>query len=133
MSVGNAGMNCAGHGIHDILDQPQVRFILLDLIDRSDSKAAGMIDKAVRRVALAEKKAVLGSRGEHAVRLSGPLGNEIVNEHTEVRFMSRKREWRPSQDLQGGVRPRDETLSGRLLVAGRAVHLSCQKQAGNIL
>src|SRR5699024_2986050 len=72
--------------------------------------------------------AVFGARGKHAVRLLGAQGNQIINQHTQVGFITT---WPPdlpflraSRSIETGQQP----LGGSLLVTGSALDLSGEKQ-----
>ena len=60
------------------------------------------------RVVLAQQQAVLGAAREHAVGLRRAEGDEIVDEHADVRFVPPRAPLLPPQREGGGVQARDD-------------------------
>ena len=80
------------------------------------------------RTAVIEEQAMLGAACEHAIRLGRALGDQIVDEDTDVGFMALDdQRWR-SPRLRGGINAGDQTLSGGFLITGGAVDLAGQKE-----
>src|SRR4051794_14632865 len=93
----------------------------------------GMIDQSRGRclfcqpeiaVILPKKKAKFSATSEQPVRLRHTLGDQIVDQHTEVSFASSQGEGRLIADLERCVRPCDEPLPCGFFIAGSAVDLS---------
>lgn len=85
-----------------------------------------------RRSALSirEQEPILGSRGEHAVGLEAPLGDQVVHKDADVGFLPPEGHTRFPPYQSRGVQPADESLSRRLLVSGGAVDLPGEKEPG---
>ena len=76
------------------------------------------------RIVLAQQQPVFGATGEHAVGLGGSLGNEVIDQHAEVRLAARRH---PGLQVAGGARriqARQQSLCGGFFVAGGAVDLA---------
>ena len=72
-------------------------------------------------------------RGHHAVRLVGALGDEVVDEHADVRLVAREHDGLPSFESERGVETRDEPLRRRLFVSAAAVDLTREIQSADEL
>ena len=70
-------------------------------------------------VVLAQEQAVFGAGGEHAVRLGGAFGDEIVNEDADVGFVAAEDDGAFALDPTDGVDAGDESLARRLLRSRR--------------
>ena len=80
-----------------------------------------------------ERQAILGAAGEHPIGLVDAAGDEIVDQDADVGPRAVEDQGRIALDRQGGVDAGDQPLGGRLLVAGRAVDLTGEEQAGTRL
>jgi hypothetical protein len=83
--------------------------------------AVGVVD--------AQVQAELGARGEHAVRLVGALGDEVVDEDAGVAFGAVHGEGRLAFEPERGVDAGHDSLAGRLFVAAGAVDLAGEVEA----
>ena len=80
------------------------------------------------RVVLAQHQPVLRAAREHAVRLARAAGDEVVDQHSDIGFVTA---WIPGLAIlrsKRGVHPGHESLRGRLLVTGGAVDLAGEEQ-----
>src|SRR3984885_742252 len=84
-------------------------------------------------VIFAQAEAVLGAAGEHSVRLRGTARNQIIDQYAEVGLAS----FRPPRvapvSQAGCVDAGEQALRRSLFVAGGAVDLTGEKQAGKKL
>ena len=76
---------------------------------------------------------MLGPAGEHPVRFVGPFGDEIVDEHADVRLRTAEDERPAAQHALRGVDARDDPLRRRFLVAARPVDLAGEIQVFDAL
>ena len=83
-------------------------------------------------VVRAQGQAVLGPRREHAVRLVDAAGEQVVDQHADVRLVAAEDERLFALELAGGVDAGDDALPGGLLVAAGAVDLPGQEQARDL-
>src|SRR5215831_11539061 len=74
----------------------------------------------------------LRARGEHAIRLIRPLGNQVVDEYRCVRLGAVEDQWLLLFDLKCGVDARHQSLTGSLFIARGSVDLAGQEQAGDL-
>src|SRR6185437_10183368 len=81
------------------------------------------------RIVLSHGKAKLGTGGEQAVRLVHATRHEIVDQHSDVRRVSAKYDRVSTRAGEAGVQAGNYSLSGRFLVARRAVDLAGEVQA----
>src|SRR5690606_35326631 len=81
----------------------------------------------------AQLQAVLGARGEHAVRLDGAVAGQVVDEDADVGLVAPRRPRRLAAGGAGGVEAGDQALRRRLLVARGAIDLAGEVQAGDRL
>ena len=66
------------------------------------------------------------SAGEHPVWFICALGDEIVDQYTDVGFIATQGEWRFVVDVEVCVDSSEESLAGCLFVARGPVDLSCE-------
>ena len=71
----------------------------------------------------AQMQPELGARREHAVRLVGPLGDQVVDQDAGVALGAVQRERRLALELQRRVDSRHDALAGSLFVAAGPVDL----------
>lgn len=72
---------------------------------------------------------MLGAAGEHAVRLDGRLGDEVVHHDAEVGLVAGDGdEWERERESRG-VEAGDEALAGGFFVAAGAVDLAGEEEA----
>src|SRR5262249_31203306 len=82
----------------------------------------------------AQPQPVLGARRKYAVGLGNTAGNEVVDHDAEVAVGAGDGEvGRGAAGQQGGVDAGGKPLGGRFLVAGGAVDLAGEEQAGQTL
>src|SRR3990172_10431880 len=81
----------------------------------------------------AQVQAKLGARGEHAVRLVGTLGYQVVNQDADVGLGAVERDRFFPLHLQPSVDARHEALASSLLIAGGAVDLTGEEKSLNVL
>ena len=79
-------------------------------------------------IVLSEQYAILGARGEHAVRFVNSFGHEVVDQHTDVCLVPSQGEWLTSAAVDGGIDACNDALSRCFLIAGGAVHLSGEEE-----
>ena len=84
-------------------------------------------------VVVAEDQAVFGTAREHAIRLGGSLGHEVVHEHTEIGISTAEDQRRFALQFKRGICAGKEPLPCGFLVAGGSVDLSGEIQAGDRL
>lgn len=104
--------------VADIVDEPEAPS------DRGEAQVG---------VVLAQQETVLGTRGEHAIRLRHPARDEIVDEHAEIGLVAPRPPRLMVAQRARGVHARDQSLRRRFLVAGRAVDLSGEVEPGDRL
>lgn len=75
-------------------------------------------------VVLTQQYAVLGARGEHAVRLVDALGYEVVDQHADICLVAPQDDTLLAAECAGGVDTRHQTLRCGLLVSRRSVYLA---------
>ena len=75
----------------------------------------------------------LCAAGEHAVGLVHPLGNQVIDQNTQIGFITPGHPWTFTTTLQRGVQPGKQTLCCCLFIASRAIDLARKKQALNLL
>src|SRR3546814_1774799 len=73
----------------------------------------------------------LGARGEHAVGLDRALGDQVVDQHADVGLVAARRPRLFLLHEARGVDTRDQPLRRGFLVAGGAVDLAGEEQAGD--
>ncbi len=79
----------------------------------------------------AEQQAVFGAAGEHAVGLGDPLRDQVVDEDADIGLVAGEVDGGGAGGGAGGVEAGEETLGGGFLVAGGAVDLAGEEQAGH--
>ena len=85
---------------------------------------------AARVAAAPKQQAVLGARGEHAVRLCRAAGHQVVDQHANVRLVPPEHKGRlPIPSRERRVEAGDEAKARRLLVARGADDLPRQVEA----
>ncbi len=88
--------------------------------------------KPAIRIVNAQVQTKFGPRSEHPVGLVRPLGDEVVDQNCRVSLGAIENQRRLSLHLQRRVNARHQPLARSFFITGRAVDLSCQKQAGNL-
>ena len=81
----------------------------------------------------AQQQAMFGARCEHAIRLVDLLGHQIVDQHPDVGLIAAQDKRILTTYLAGGIDASDQPLSGSLLIAGRSIDLTGQKQSRRTL
>ena len=84
-------------------------------------------------VVLAQEDAILGARGEHAIRLIHAFRHQVIDKHPDVSFVAAQREGRIPRATQCGIDTCHDALARRLLVAGGSVDLSGEEQTAHSL
>ena len=102
------------------------------VVDQADLAADRR--QALVGVVAAQMQPMLGAAGEHAVRLGRRLGDQVVDQHADVRLVAPQDEiGYAAGGVSGGVDAGDEALGGGLFVAAGAVDLPGEEQAGDLL
>ncbi len=86
--------------------------------------AVGVVD--------AQVEAELGSRGEHAIRLVGALGDQVINEDRGVGLGAIEDERCVIAYFKSCVNARHQALAGGFFVAAGAVNLASQEEVGDL-
>ena len=97
------------------------------------ARAKGDRAQARHGVVGAEMQAVLGARGEHAVRLTHPLEDQVVDHHANVAFGAIEDDGRECASGRRGVCTCGDTLRRSLFITRRAVNLTGKEQSAKIL
>ena len=71
---------------------------------------------------------MLGTRGEHAVRLVHTTGHQVVDKNTDVSLVACQSERFSSCDILVGVDAGNEPLPCRFLIPSRAIDLSGEEK-----
>ena len=79
-------------------------------------------------VVLAQQQAILGAAGEHPVRLPGPSGHQVIDEHAEIRLAALRHPGLALAASQRRIDAGDNALRRGLLVPGRAVDLAGEEE-----
>ena len=82
-------------------------------------------------VVLAQLQPVFGAAGEHAVRLVGAVGDQVVDQYAQIRFVAARA---PASLLAGetrGIEAGQQALRGGFFIAGGAVDLAGEEQAAD--
>src|ERR1700758_4384405 len=81
----------------------------------------------------AQVQTKLGARSEHAIRFVRAFGNKIVDKNCSVPFGTIEDERRLVLYFEPGVDSRHQSLAGGFFIARRAIDLSREKQARDLL
>ena len=76
-------------------------------------------------------QAKLRTAREHAVRLGHTLGDQVVDQHTQVSLITPRQPGLVTATLQRRIDAGKQSLRGSLLVAGSAIDLTRKKQPVN--
>ena len=79
----------------------------------------------------AQRQAIFGARGEHAVGLAHPLHHQIVDHHADIGVRAAQDDGVLGAGAQRGIEPRDKALRGRLLVARGPIDLPGEEKPAN--
>ncbi len=79
-------------------------------------------------IVLPEQKPIFSSRCEHPIRLRRSLGNQIINQNSDVCLVAPNDNGIQSFGSAGGVDSSHESLGTSLFVSRRAINLACQEQ-----
>ena len=88
--------------------------------------------QALVGVIVAQHDAVFRARRQHAVGFVDAFGDEIVDEHADVRFAAREPDRRSPRGARR-VDSGDEPLRGSLFVSGGSVELAAMVEAGDAM
>ncbi len=113
-------------GVHGCALFPEAVHALLGV----HADAVGQLKEAHVRAVVAEVHAVFRPGGEHAVRLFGAEGDQVVDHDADVGVGAAEDEWLLTAHGEGGVDAGHQALSGGFLVAGSAVGLPGDVEAG---
>ncbi|MNF34622.1 hypothetical protein D3C84_154680 [compost metagenome] len=102
-----------------------------DVIDQA--QLAAFCGQAQVGVVFAQDQPVFGARGEHAVRLLGAQGDQVVDQHADIRLVAARAPAVLALGAQRGVAAGQQTLRTGLFVTGGAVDLPGEEQAGDHL
>ena len=83
------------------------------------------------RIVLPQQQAILGPRGEHAVRLLRAARDEVVNQHADVSLVAAQDERLFLPQSQRRIDARHDPLHGGFLIARGAVDLAGVEQVAN--
>ena len=100
---------------------------------RDESVGFGVMLEPELCAAVGEQQAVFGTAGEHAVRLVGALGDEIVDEDADVALVASDDQRRLLADLVHGVDTGKQALRRGFFVAGRAIDLAGEEEVFDLL
>ena len=84
-------------------------------------------------VVVPQQQPIFGAAGEHAVGLVDAAGDEIIDQHADVRLIAVEDERLAAGKSEGRIGAGHESLSGGFLVAGGAVDLTGEVQTGDVL
>ena len=84
-------------------------------------------------IVLPEKNPVLCPGGKHSVWLINSFGNQIIDEHTYVTFVSSQNQFRFSGQLERSVNSSHKSLSSSLFVTGSTINLTSKIKTLKIL
>src|SRR5688572_22355197 len=90
-----------------------------------------MVTETQFGTAMIEEKAMLGTTGEHAIRLVRTLCYKVVDEHTDVGFLTAEDHRLFSPYLPCCVHTGHQSLCGRFFISRRAIDLSGEKEILN--
>ena len=79
-------------------------------------------------VVVTQQQPIFGPTGKHPVRLIDPAGDQVIDQHPQVRLAAIEHEGGRAAQRQRGVDSRPQPLPRRLLVAGRPVQLPREVQ-----
>src|SRR4051812_1977772 len=102
--------------------------IIIDQASRSTERREPQIS-----VVDPQKKAMLGARGKHAIRLEASLRDQIVDEDADVRLVALKFKTALATNGERRIHPCDEPLCGCFFVTGRPVDLSGKEEPSHTL
>ena len=85
-----------------------------------------------RRIVRAQRQAIFGARGHHAIRLADALQRQVVDHHPDVGAAPVESHLVERQRSRGGIETGRETLGSGFLVTGRAVDLAGQEQSRQV-
>ena len=113
-----------------IRPRPGLEPVPAGVVDQADRPAE--LGQAEVGVVVPEQEPVLGAAGEHPVGLVDPPGHEVVDQDADVglRAVDDERVGSPGPS-RAALIPAIEPLRGGLLVAGRAVDLAGEEEAGD--
>ena len=77
-------------------------------------------------IILTKQDTILSSAGEHTVGFIDTLGHKIVDKHADIRFITTQDKRLLAFHLKRCIGARNKSLSCRLLVARRAIDLTCE-------
>ena len=107
-------------------------FVLLESIPArivKKSSLAAQLTQAMSGIVLPKEKSVLCPRGEHPVGFaSDTLGHEIVNQDPDIGLISTQPEGFSTAKAGNRVHAGHQALRCGLLVTGRPIDLTCQKE-----
>ncbi|KAG1212178.1 hypothetical protein G6F35_010410 [Rhizopus arrhizus] len=84
--------------------------------------------QALVGVVLAQLQAVLGAAGEHAVRLVGAVGDQVIHQHAQVGLVAARAPAVQPAHLACGVEAGQQSLCSGFFIAGGAVDLAGEEQ-----
>ena len=96
---------------------------------RSQSEFIATRSKTHIGIVLTEQNTVFGTRSEHTVRLVDAFRYKVVNQHTDIGFVTAKHKRFLSGHTLMGIDTGNKSLPCRFLISGRSVHLSGKEQA----
>src|SRR6202022_4007644 len=94
-----------------------------DAADRKTTRRQPLI-----RIVGAERQAILGARGEHAIGLARAARHEVIDHHAEIGLGPVENDRIAAGRETGGIETGDKSLCRSLFVAGGAVDLSGEKK-----
>ncbi|MNF42940.1 hypothetical protein D3C84_240100 [compost metagenome] len=94
---------------------------------------AAFLGEAQIGVVLAQDKPVFGSRGEHAVRLLGAQGDQVVHQHADVGLVAARAPGFLALGAQRGVGAGEQALGTGFFITGGAIDLAGEEQPADDL
>ena len=82
-------------------------------------------------IVLSQLQSILRSTGKHAIRFVHTVGDKVVNQDSDIGFISPQNHGRSVLQRERSVDAGDQALRTRLLVAGRTIDLTGEKEALN--
>ncbi len=105
---------------------------LLIALAAGEAGSVAHLGQAEVGVVLPEQQAVFGAGGHHAVGFVDALGDQIVDQHAGVAVRAGQAHGRPSGGEERGVDAGAEALCGGFFIAGGAVDLPGEVEAGDV-
>src|SRR5581483_5437603 len=139
ISTGNTAELCVRFGA-----TPQLR--LLQSLAQADQTTSALVEplpfrlanktkfstirlQSIISVIVHESHGGFRTRRKHARRIINPVGDQIVNQISDVGFTAIQAEELATERLEAGVNARNQALTSGLFITSRTVNLAGKKQA----